>query len=152
MAPKSFYANLFSEWKSGIITSPLLETCKSITMDGDFIKHQQIFYTITNAKVFEYAFQRMTDELFRYDTKVEYGVVLLAFCLSLDEKMLQVCDWYTTELLIDNLHTILLKVDFDPATFHQRTKVKRNNCYTFLTIVPILLFCYCFDIGVCVLL
>ena len=65
MAQKSFYANLFSEWKSGIITSPLLETCKSITMDGDFINHQQIFYTITNAKVFEYAFQRMTVELFR---------------------------------------------------------------------------------------
>ena len=142
MAQKSFYTKCFNEWKSGIITSPILETCKSIKLDGDLSKHEQLFYTIKNAEVFKSAFQHMTDVVFEYGVRLEYVAVLLAFCFSLDEKMLQMCDWYNTELLIDALHTALLKVKFDPTNFHQRAKVNNNNCYKFLTIVPVLLFCY----------
>ena len=106
MPQKIFSKKYFSEWKSDIITIPLLETCKSITLSEDFIKHQQSFCTIKNAKVFKNAFQRMTDDLFEYGVKVEYVIVSLAFCLSLDEKRLVVCDWYNTELVIDTLHTV----------------------------------------------
>ncbi len=142
MAQKSFYEKCFSEWKSDRITNPLLKTCKSITLNEDFIKHQQSFCTVKNAKVFKNAFQRMTDELFKYSTKLEYVIVLLAFCLSLDEKMTQLCNWYTTDLLINNLHNVLIKVDFNPSNLQQRTKVNSSDCYKFLAIVPILLFCY----------
>ena len=82
----------------------------------------------------------MTDELFKYGVKLEYVMVLLAFCLSLDEKMTQQCNWYNTGLLINNLHNVLLKVNFDPINLQQRTK--SSDCYNFLTIVPILLFSY----------
>lgn len=142
MAQKSFYKKCFNKWKSGIIDSPLLEICKTITRNEDFIKHHQQFYAIKNAKVFENAFQRMTDELFKYGVKLEYVMVLLAFCLSLDKKMTQQCKWYNTDLLINNLHNVLLKVNFDPINLQQRTKVNSSDCYKFLTIVPILFFCY----------
>ena len=139
---KKFFTDIFREWKSGKCTTQLLKVCKTIASDNEFIKHRQLYHTIKNEERFQEAFQKMSKELFKYGVKLEYVLVLIAFSLSLDMDMLQVCKdgWYNTDILIELLCMVLRKVDFDTSILYHTEW--ESNCCIFLTIVPLLFFCF----------
>ena len=141
MADKHFFTTRFTEWKNGETSNPLLAMCKSL-MTEELFKHQHVFYKISNATKFEEAFKLMVDDLFKYTVKLEYVLVLITFCLLLDECMTRECDWYTPEILINILCKSLCKVNFDFRILIQKPKEQNRSCYKFLTIVPLLFFCY----------
>jgi len=125
---KKFCITCFTDWKNDNFTSSLMQMCKEICECYDFHSITELFYTTTTSnETFKCAYQLMCDKLFQqFGAKPQYILTLIAFSLQLDVRMQPLCSWYQTDLLINLLHNVLQKVDFNPRNLPWNNR--RGNC------------------------
>ena len=155
---EDFCIRFFKDWENStttdnarnITTSDVLlqQTCQLLIEEKRLYtttKDLAIHLTMAN---FTTSFKAMCRELFRYGTKDEYVVSLLAFCITLDTCMREHI-WYTPKLLITSLIDALEDAYFNPLDFHwqrdQYQSAEDNNLSIltpFIIIIPSLLLFY----------
>ena len=131
-----FLQEFFRNWKSGNHITSLLRTCRSIIRRKRLSSINIGTLNFTSA-TFETSLQKVCQEVFKYNYKLEYVITLLAFTIEVDER-LERESWYATGRLISVLASELANTPFDI----KRVYIEESSYSMFLLIIPTLFLIY----------
>ena len=105
-----FLVGFFEDWTEGK-TSNYIEVCRII--QKDYISVIDFDSLDINDNTLISSLEGICGKLFRYEYKLEYVLVLLAFVIKLDTRLKEK-DWYSTENLLEVISNQLYKTEFNP--------------------------------------